>query len=95
MSAGASGVAAGAAAAMAQAIKASGAIVRVEPQDFLYILRRQQEPLVVHAEGGFLSTSYLYLSSYKGLAFFTKSPAPLDLPNDCEVIQAQKIWIPG
>jgi hypothetical protein len=95
MSAGASGVAAGAAAAMAQAIKASGAIVRVEPVDFLYILRRQQEPLVVHATGGFLSTSYLYLSSYKGLAFFTKSPAPLDLPNDCEVIQAQKIWIPG
>jgi hypothetical protein len=94
MSAGASAGAA-AAAAVAQAIKASGAIVRVEPQDFLYILRRQQEPLVVHAEGGFLSTSYLYLSSYKGLAFFTKSPAPLDLPNDCEVIQAQKIWIPG
>jgi hypothetical protein len=95
MSAGASGVAAGAAAAMAQAIKASGAIVRVEPVDFLRILGRQQEPLVVHATAGFLSTSYLYLSSYKGLTFFTKSSAPVDLPSGCEVIQAQKIWIPG
>jgi hypothetical protein len=92
-SAGASAAAAGA--ARAQAIKASGAIIRVEPEDFLSILRRQQEPLVVHATGGFFSTSYKYLSSYKGLAFFTKSPAPLDLPGGCEVVQAQKIWIPG
>jgi hypothetical protein len=87
--------AAAAAAAVAQAIKASGAIVRVEPEEFPYILRRQTEPLVVCATGGFFSTSYQYLSSYKGLAFFTKSPAPLSLPNGCEVVQAQKIWIPG
>lgn len=97
MSAGASAgaSAAAAAAAIAQAIKASGAIVRVEPADFLRILERQQAPLVVHATGGFFSTSYLYLSSYKGLAFFTKSLAPLSLPTNCEVVQAQKIWIPG
>jgi hypothetical protein len=55
----------------------------------------QQEPLVVHATAGIFSTSFLYLSSYKGLAFFTKSPAPMDLPSGCEVVQAQKIWIPG
>lgn len=93
MSAGAG--AAAAAAAVAQAIKASGAIVRVEPEDFLRILHRQPEPLVVHASGGFFSTSYQYLSSYKGLAFFTKSPVPLTLPTGCELVQAQKIWIPG
>ena len=95
MSAGASAGAAAAAAAVAQAIKASGAIVRVEPEDFLRILHRQSEPLVVHASGGFFSTSYQYLSSYKGLAFFTKSPVPLTLPTGCELVQAQKIWIPG
>jgi hypothetical protein len=94
MSAGASGAAA-AAAAIAQAIKASGAIVRVEPEDFLRILERQREPLVVHATGGFFSTSYLYLSSYKGLAFFTKSTTPLTLSGGCEIVTAQKIWIPG
>jgi hypothetical protein len=96
MSAGASGAAAGAAAAaIAQAIKASGAIVNVDPEDFLRILRRQQEPLVIHAIGGFFSTNYQYLTSYKGLAFFTKSPDPLDLPGGSEVVQAKKIWIPG
>jgi hypothetical protein len=96
MSAGAAGGAgAAAAAAIAQAIKASGAIVRVEPEDFAQILSRQKEPLVVHATGGFFSTNYQYLSSYKGLAFFCKSPMPLELPAGCEVVIAKKIWIPG
>jgi hypothetical protein len=94
MSAGASGAAA-AAAAIAQAIKASGVIVRVEPADFLSILQRQRGPLVVHATGGFFSTNYQYLTSYKGLAFFTKSPDPLDLPSGTELVQAKAIWIPG
>lgn len=87
--------AAAAAAAVAQAIKASVATVRFEPADFLRILNLQQKPLVVQASGGFFSTSYQYLSSYKGLAFFTKARFPLTLPGDCEVVQAQKIWIPG
>jgi hypothetical protein len=89
------GAGAAAAAAIAQAIKASGAIVNVEPEDFLRILQRTQTPLVIHAVGGFFSTNYRYLTSYKGLAFFTKSPDPLDLPNSSEVVLAKKIWIPG
>lgn len=92
--AGASGAAA-AAAAIAQAIGASGVIVRVEPDDFLAILQRQEEPLVVHATGGFLSTNYQYLTSYKGLAFFSKSNMPMSLPAGTELVYAKKIWIPG
>src|SRR5262249_39549258 len=95
MSAGASAGAAAAAAAVGQAIKASGAIVRVEPGEFLGILRRQQDPLVVHSTGGFFCMTFHYLISYKGLVFFTKSPTPLSLPSSAEVIQARKIWIPG
>jgi hypothetical protein len=94
MSAGASGAAA-AAAAMAQAIKASGAIVQVAPEEFLRVLQRAKEPVVVQATGGFFSTAYQYLTSYKGLAFYTKSPEPLILPGSCEVFAARKIWIPG
>jgi hypothetical protein len=92
MSAGAAGAAA---AAIAQAIKASGVIVRVEPDDFLAILQRQSGALVVHATGGFFWTDYRYLTSYKGLAFFTKAPAPLDLPPGTELVQAKEIWVPG
>jgi hypothetical protein len=86
---------AGAAAAAIAAIKASGVVVRVEPDDFAGILRRQPEALVVHATGGFFSTDYRYLTSYKGLAFYTKARAPLDLPPGTELVQAKSIWVPG
>jgi hypothetical protein len=86
---------AAAAAAIANAIKASGAIVRVEPQDFMAILSKSQTPLVVTAPGGLFEKKYNYLTSYKGLAFFTKSSEPLMLGGNVEVVQAGKIWIPG
>jgi hypothetical protein len=87
--------AAGAAAAAIAAIKASGVIVRVEPEDFVGLLKRQPGALVVHATGGFFGTNYRYLTSYKGLAFYTKAGAPLDLPPATELVQARSIWVPG
>ena len=83
------------AAAIAKAIKANGVLVRVEPADFQNILRKVEEPLVVYAEGGLFSTSYQYLVSYKGFAFFTKSSSPILLPSGVETIMAKKVWIPG
>jgi hypothetical protein len=82
-------------AAAIMALKASGVIVVVEPAEFVGILKRQPGALVVHATGGFFSTNYKYLTSYKGLAFFTKAPAPLDLPPGTELVQARSIWVPG
>ncbi len=79
----------------AQAIKASGAIVRVEPEEFLKVLARATEPLVVSAPGGFLSGGHDYLTSFKGFAFFTNSPQPLALPDGAEIMAAQRIWIPA
>ena len=95
MSAGDGAAAGAAAAAIAQAIKASGVLVTVAPPDFLAIVQRQKDALVVHATGGFFSTNYQYLTSYKGLAFFTKSSEPLVLSAGTEVVQAKSIWIPG
>jgi hypothetical protein len=95
MSAGAAGAAGAAAVAVARAIKASGVVVRVEPNDFLGIVQRQPGALVVHATGGLISTNNQYLTSYKGLAFFTKSSAPLDLPSGTELVQAKAMWMPG
>lgn len=80
---------------MAQAIKASGAIIKVEPIDFMTIVQSAENPLVVYCQGGFFSTKFQYLTSYKGLIFYTKSKTPLDLPSSAEVITAKKIWIPS
>lgn len=89
------GAAAARAAAIAQAIKASGAIVRVKPNDFASILYKIEKPLVVMARGGFIKVNYRYLVAYKGLVFFTKSPTELQLPGGAEVIFADQIWIPN
>ena len=92
---GAEGGAAGAENAIADAIKASGAIVRVEPGDFEAILERTEAPLVVIAQGGVFKTKYHYLTAYKGLIFYTRTPMPLALPPKTELINAHKIWIPS
>ncbi len=87
--------AAGAEYEMANALKASGAIVSVEPRDFETILRKTDTPLVVQAQGGFLSTRYHYLTPYRGLIFYTKTQTPLSLPRGTELVTARKIWVPS
>jgi len=83
------------AAAIANAIKASGAIVKLDANDFETIVNRSREPLVVIAEGGLFSKHYQYLTSYKGLFFFCKAAAPIQLPSGAEIIRSKNIWIPA
>jgi len=87
--------AAAVAAVVVQAIRASGVVVQMPPQDFLTILGKSERPLVVMAPGRFLAPKYQYLTAHKGLAFYTRSKEPLRLPQDVELIEARSIWIPG
>jgi hypothetical protein len=86
---------AAAAAAIARAVKASGTIVRVNPGEFNNLVERNPDGLVVHAEGGLFSVRHQYLMGYKGLAFFATSRDKLYLPNSVQIVEAEKIWIPG
>ncbi len=92
---GASGAAA--AAYIAQATKASGAIVRLEPQEFLRIIARMKAPLIVvnHATGGIFSRNNEYLTNYKGIFFYTKTSEALMLPGDAELVGARSFWMPS
>jgi hypothetical protein len=87
--------AAAAAAAIANAVKASGVLVKVEENDFLTILSKVDKPLVITAMGGLFTKNYQYMTSYKGFSFYTKSNRPLMLPGKVEIISAKQIWIPG
>lgn len=82
-------------AAISNAIKASGVLVRVDNKDFVAILQKTQKPLVVSSDKGFWSRSYKYLTSYKGLAFYTKSRDFLSLPGDVELVICREISIPS
>lgn len=80
-------------AASAEALKASGTIVRVEPAVFVSLLARGNDPLVVVSYGGIFRKRYKYLTGYKGLAFYTESPTQLALPR-AEVVRARSIALP-
>jgi hypothetical protein len=81
-------------AAIANAIKATGVVVRLEPNEWLSVLKRNENAVVVVAEGGMFKKSFRYLTSYRGLAFFTKSDQALVLPGRAEVITAKSISLP-
>jgi hypothetical protein len=89
-----SGAAAAAAAAAVRAIKASGTLVRVEPEEFRKLLAQNGQGLVVHSSGGFFSAKHKYLMGFKGLAFYTSASEALHVPSTCQVVEASKIWIP-
>ncbi len=86
--------AAAAAARVAHAIKASGSIVGMDPAAWAELVARTQRPLVVHASSRVFRVSHHYLTSYRGLTFHTRSPSPIELPADSEVVEAQRIWTP-
>ena len=71
-----------------------GITTEVEPVDFLAILGRMDEPLVVVGQGGYFRKHAQYLTSYKGFGFYTKSDNALILPSRTEVISAKSISFP-
>ena len=74
--------------------RASQLLVRVDPDEFAKIVSRMKEPLIVVVEGGVFSTHYHYLTSYKGLPFYTRSGNQLPMPPGAEVVEAEEISIP-
>ena len=85
-----------AAAAIAQATRASGVIVHLEPEEFQRVLYRNDQAVVVTvpAKGSVFSKHHQYLTSYRGLAFYTRSENRLHMPGGAEVIEAKKLWVP-
>ena len=79
---------------IAQANRATALLVRLEPEEFSKVLSRMKEPMVVVVEGGIFTTHYHYLTSYKGLPFYTKSDGQLQLPDGTEVVNAGSISLP-
>ncbi|MBI5022526.1 MAG: hypothetical protein HZB59_13915 [Ignavibacteriales bacterium] len=81
--------------AEAEAIKASGAIVRIAEKDFQSIVTKSEKPLVLVSEFTFFGKHYKYLTGYKGFVFYTKSRTPLDFGSNVELMTAKSIWIPS
>ena len=77
-----------------RAVKAIGVFVRVEPADFVRILNRQPESVVIHASGGLFRRLHHYTTSYKGFAFLVTCSEPLPLDRRVELFEAKALWTP-
>jgi len=88
--------AAGAAAAIANAVKASGVLIRLEPEEMRKVFGRMSNPaVVVVGRTGVFTKKNQYLTSWRGLAFYCKTEDQLPLPSCAEVISAKSIWVPS
>jgi hypothetical protein len=76
---------------VAKSSRSSSLLVRVGPEEFSKLLFRIKEPLVVVVEG---DSYYHYLTSHKGLPFYTESKEQLRLPAGAEVVNAEGMSIP-
>lgn len=90
-----SGGAAAAQAAINEAIKASGAIIRIEAEEFKRLISKMEDGIVIEKDAsGFLSSGYKYSTAYKGFIFYCKSVSAIPIPGRLEKIKARRIWIP-
>ncbi|MGD1913473.1 MAG: hypothetical protein ACFB2X_22330 [Rivularia sp. (in: cyanobacteria)] len=68
-----------------------GTGVRIKPEDFMMIISKGEDPLVVETAEGFFTKIYKYATAYKGFVFFTESLNRLQFAAHIEIIQAQSI----
>ncbi|MEM7579306.1 MAG: hypothetical protein ACFB02_06925 [Mastigocoleus sp.] len=72
----------------AQVFTDNGTGVRVKCDDFMSILSRSEDPLVVFTAEGLFTKIYKYVTAYKGFIFFTESLDKLHFDSKIEIIHA-------
>ncbi|MBH8553643.1 hypothetical protein I8751_14935 [Nostocaceae cyanobacterium CENA357] len=68
-----------------------GTGVCVKLEDFLAILSKCEQPLVIFTSEGFFTKIYKYVTAYKGFVFFTESLDKLEFGSNVEIIYAQSL----
>jgi hypothetical protein len=87
--------AAAAKAAIQEAIKASGAIVRIENTDFSRLISKMETGLVIESVSRFFGKEYYkYSTSYLGFVFYCKSNEKISISSRLEKINAKNMWFP-
>jgi hypothetical protein len=76
------------------ALKMNGVFAKLDAKDFLKLINEKDNLLIVISETGLFTNQYLYLTSYKGFIFYTKSKEQLPLPTKHEKMQSQSVSLP-
>jgi len=76
------------------ALRMSGAFIRIDVQDFQNILHKAEGLLVIESKTGIFSNTFLYLTSYKGFICYCKTKEQLGVPGSHEKIYASQVSLP-
>jgi hypothetical protein len=68
-----------------------GTGVCVKLENFLGIIAKVEQPLVIVTSEGYFTKIYKYVTAYKGFVFFTESLDRLEFRSNGEVIYAQSL----
>jgi hypothetical protein len=68
-----------------------GTGVRIRCEDFMAIVSKSEDALVIVTTEGFFTKIYKYVTAYKGFVFFTESLNRLEFASNIEIIHAQSI----
>ena len=99
MAVGATSAAMGAtAAAVASAESLVHGYLIMKPQDFLKLLNKQENTVVILVvkQAGVLhkKVTYIYAAKYGGFTILTKTETPLLLPSGAEIVRAEDLIVP-
>jgi len=75
-------------------LASGGCVIFLEREEFIDILKRQEDPMVVCNLRGTLRNLYTYLTCYRGLVFAHRSRSPIPLEG-YELINAEEIRFSG
>lgn len=73
---------------------ASGCVVFLDREEFIDVLKRQEEPVVVCSLKGTFRNRHTYLTSYRGMLFAHRAKAPIELEG-YDLINAEEIRFSG
>lgn len=76
------------------ALKMNGVFVKLDRSDFQNLLNRNENLAVVVSQSNFFSTTFTYITSHKGLAFYCKTKEPLSIPAKHEIFKAASVSLP-
>ena len=74
-----------------ESCSSANAVIYVEHDQFLKLLKEANNPLVVYQKPNWLQRQHRYLLNHRGMTFYTKSSEELSISKYTEVIEAKQI----
>ena len=71
-----------------------GGSIQVNVETFIEVLKAKKKGIIATAKMGLLKKYYAYQICYDGFVFYLRVDNPIEIPQDFDVVVAEKIFTP-